>query len=151
MNETVSTVGADLKMMLQLMMEVPLVIAALAARVVVLHVRVAQGRAVTLMIRMWAGDRDRRRKLVHAGGLLMVHHLLLLLLLLLNGARGWLLLRLLSGLPLRLVAAFTAGVSQTPAVSLVLPLSTETVKRRLLFEKRQLIFFSFFFEDLYFA
>lgn len=110
MNETVGTVGADLEMMLQLMMEVPLVIAALAARVVVLHVRVTQGRAVTLVIRMRAGNRDRRRKLVHARGLLVIHHLLLLLLLL-NGTRGWLLLRLLPGLPLRLVAAFAAGVS----------------------------------------
>lgn len=109
MNETVCAVGADLDMMLQLMVEVPLVVAALAARVVVLHVRVAQGRAVTLVIRVRAGDRDRRRKLVHAGGLLVVHHLLLLLLL--NGAGGRLLLRLLSGLPLRLVAALAAGVS----------------------------------------
>lgn len=110
MNESMGAVGADLDMMLQLMMEVPLVIAALAARIVVLHVRVAQGRAMTLVIRMRAGDRDRRRKLIHAGGLLVVHHLLLLLLLLLNGARGRLLLWLLSGLPLRLVAALAAGV-----------------------------------------
>lgn len=46
--------SADLKMMLQLMMEVPLVVAALAASVVVLHMRMAQGRAVALVIRVRA-------------------------------------------------------------------------------------------------
>lgn len=49
-----SAVGANLKMMLQLMMEVSLVVATLAARVVMLHVRMAQGRAVALVIRMRA-------------------------------------------------------------------------------------------------
>lgn len=55
MDQTMGAVGADLEMMLQLMLEMPLVIAALAARVV-LHVRVAQGRAVALMIRVRAGN-----------------------------------------------------------------------------------------------
>lgn len=140
MHQTVGAVSAYLKMMLQLMMEVPLVVAALAARIVVLHVRVAQGRAVTLVIRVRAGHRDRRRKLIHAGGLLMVHHLLLLLL---NGAgRRWLLrlllLLLLAGLPLGLVAALAAGI-KTPAVGLILPLATATAKcmRRFALEKKE--------------
>jgi len=49
-------VGANLEVMLQLMMEIPFIVAALAARVVVLHVRVAQGRPVALVIRMRAGN-----------------------------------------------------------------------------------------------
>lgn len=137
MNQAVGAVSADLKMMLQLMMEIPLVIAAFAARVVVLHVRVAQGRAVTLVIRVRTGHRDRRRKLVHARGLLMVHHLLLLLLNSAGGRRLLLLLLLLAGLPLGLVAALAAGVPEAPAVGLILPLATETATRRSHLKKRR--------------
>lgn len=144
-------VGADLEMMLQLMMKVSLVVAALAARVVVLHVRVAQGRTVALVIRVRAGNGDGSwwRELVHARGLLMIHHLLLLLLLLLNRAgRRLLLLLLLTGLPLRLVATLAAGIPETPAVGLILPLATETAKWRLPFKKRQPVFL---YKDLRFA
>jgi len=56
MDQTMGAVGTDLEVMLQLVMEVPLVVAALAARIVVLHVRVAQGRAVALVIRVRAGN-----------------------------------------------------------------------------------------------
>lgn len=143
MDQTMGAVSADLEMMLQLMMEVPLVVAALAARIVMLHMRVAQGRAVALVIRVRAGNGDGSwwRQLIHAGGLLMVHHLLLLLLLLLDRAgRRLLLLLLLAGLPLRLVATLAAGVPETPAVGLILPLPTETAKWRWPFKKRQSVF-----------
>ena len=121
------------------MMEVSLVVAAFATRVVVLHVWMAQGRAMALVIRMRTGNGDGSwwRKLVHARGLLMVHHLLLLLLLLLNRAgRRLLLLLLLTGLPLRLVATLAAGIPETSAVSFILPLATEIAKQCVPFKKK---------------
>lgn len=66
----------------------------------------------------------------------MIHHLLLLLLLLNRAGRRLLLLLLLAGLPFRLVAALAAGVPETPAVGLILPLATETAKWRLPFKKK---------------
>lgn len=118
--------------MLQLMMEVPLVVAALAARLVVLHVvrrrvGVAEGRAVALVIRVRTADGNGRRELVHAGRLLVLDDLLLLLLLLLHRARGRLLRLLLADrLPLSLVAALAARLAETAAVCLLLPLTAAT-------------------------
>lgn len=66
----------------------------------------------------------------------MIHHLLLLLLLLNRAGRRLLLLLLLTGLPLRLVATLAAGVPETPAVGLILPLATETAKWRMPFKKK---------------
>jgi len=126
------------------MMEVSLVVAAFATRVVVLHVWMAQGRAMALVIRMRTGNGDGSwwRKLVHARGLLMVHHLLLLLLLLLNRAgRRLLLLLLLAGLPLRLVATLAAGIPETSAVSFILPLATEIAKQCVPFKKKKQLAF----------
>lgn len=56
MDQAMGAVGAHLEMMLQLMMKIPFVVAALAARIVVLHVRVTQGRAVALVIRVRTGN-----------------------------------------------------------------------------------------------
>lgn len=117
MYQPVSTVSTDLEMVLQLVMKVPFVVAALASGVVVLHVvrrrvRMAQGRAVALVVRVRAGHRDGWRKLIHARCLLVIHHLLLLLLLL-DSARGRLLLLLLLAhrLSLRVVPTFAARVA----------------------------------------
>lgn len=117
--------------MLQLMMEVPLVVAALAAGLVVLHVvrrrvGVAEGRAVALVIRVRTADGNGRRELVHARRLLVLDDLLLLLLLL-HRARGRLLRLLLADrLPLSLVAALAARLARTAAVCLLLPLTAAT-------------------------
>ena len=115
MYQAVSTVSTDLEMMLQLMMKVPFVVSALASGIVVLYmvrrrVRMAQGRAMALVVRMRTGNRDRRRKLIHARRLLMFHHRLLLLR---SYSAGWWLLRrlLIDRLPLCFITTFAARIT----------------------------------------
>lgn len=113
-------------MVLELQMEVSFIVTALAAGVVVLHmvcrrVRMAQGRAMTLVIGMRTRNRNWRWQLVH-GRLWVLNHLLL------GHTTIGLLLTHNLALSCKLVAALAAGVQAVP-VTLLFPLAAATEKK----------------------